>query len=255
MSDRLYDNPLYYEIAFSFRDINKEVDVFEESIRRYSSIPVHRVLELACGTAPHSQELVSRGYEYVGVDCSPRMLAYAALLNKPNSSSIKLLCADMIDFELKESVDFAYTLLGSLYVGSETDLASHFTSMSRAVRPGGLYFLDWCIHHSPVTEHAESWEMNRDGIRVSARYGAKPCGTSESMFEETIRLQVDDHGNSYELIERSTRRSVLAADFLSFINRNPSFEFIGWWNRWDFERPLHGGEPVDRPITIIRRAS
>ena len=38
----LYDYPRYYEIAFSYRDIGKEVDVMEECIRRFSKIPVHR---------------------------------------------------------------------------------------------------------------------------------------------------------------------------------------------------------------------
>jgi len=32
----LYDNPKYYEIAFSFRDIKAEVDVFEKCFKRFS---------------------------------------------------------------------------------------------------------------------------------------------------------------------------------------------------------------------------
>lgn len=36
----LYDYPEYYEIAFSYRDIKKEVDVFEECFRRFSKIQV-----------------------------------------------------------------------------------------------------------------------------------------------------------------------------------------------------------------------
>jgi SAM-dependent methyltransferase len=255
MSDWLYDYPNYYEIAFSFRDIGEEVDVFEESIRRYSLVPVRRLLELACGTAPHSQELVSRGYDYVGIDRSVKMLVYAAERTASDRSLIKLFCGDMINFAMNEQVDFVYTLLGSLYLKSQNDLASHFTSVSRVLHPGGLYFLDWCIHHEPIKAHTESWEMCRNGIRVCARYAARPCATSESMFEETIRLQVDDHGRSCELIEQSTRWAARAGDFLSFIERNPSFEFMGWWNRWDFGQPLSGGESVDRPITVLRRTS
>lgn len=39
----LYDNPKYYEIAFSFRDIHAEVDVFEEYFKCFSQIPVKSV--------------------------------------------------------------------------------------------------------------------------------------------------------------------------------------------------------------------
>ena len=57
----LYDEPKYYEIAFSFRDIGQEVDVLEASMRQFSGIPVQSVLELGCGNSPHAAELVGRG--------------------------------------------------------------------------------------------------------------------------------------------------------------------------------------------------
>jgi SAM-dependent methyltransferase len=75
--NELYQNPKYYEIAFSFRDIPTEVDVFEGVITQYSRIPVSCVLELGCGPAPHLEELARRGYTYVGLDLSGPMLAYA----------------------------------------------------------------------------------------------------------------------------------------------------------------------------------
>ena len=53
--------------------------------------------------------------------------------------------ASMIDFRLEEPVDFAFILLGSLYVSSTTELLSHFDAISRALKPGGLYLLDWCV--------------------------------------------------------------------------------------------------------------
>jgi hypothetical protein len=60
----VYDNPKYYEIAFSFRDIPAEVDVLEECFKWFSKIPVKSVLELGCGNSPHMEELVKRGYQY-----------------------------------------------------------------------------------------------------------------------------------------------------------------------------------------------
>ena len=57
----VYNNPKYYEIAFSYRDIPAEVDVLEQVIEQYSHIPVSTVLELGCGPAPHLAELARRG--------------------------------------------------------------------------------------------------------------------------------------------------------------------------------------------------
>jgi len=42
----LYDSPFYYDIAFGFRDISKEVDFFEECIRRFSKIKANKVLDI-----------------------------------------------------------------------------------------------------------------------------------------------------------------------------------------------------------------
>jgi len=58
----IYDFPIYYDIAFSFRDIGKEVDVFEECIRQFSRIKVKTVLELGCGNCSHTATLCDRGY-------------------------------------------------------------------------------------------------------------------------------------------------------------------------------------------------
>ena len=77
IKQNLYANPKYYDLAFcSFRDTKGEVDVIEECIHRYSRIPVKRVLEIACGPSPNLNELMQRGYEYVGLDINESMINY-----------------------------------------------------------------------------------------------------------------------------------------------------------------------------------
>ena len=94
---QVYTQPLYYEVAFSFRDILKEADCFSECIRRFSRIPVHRVLELACGPAPHLAELARRGFAYVGVDVSAEMLEYAAQRAMAAGAATEFIQASMIE--------------------------------------------------------------------------------------------------------------------------------------------------------------
>jgi len=47
-----YRYPEYYDIAFAVDDLAREVDFFEVAIAKFSRVPVQRVLEIACGTAP-----------------------------------------------------------------------------------------------------------------------------------------------------------------------------------------------------------
>ncbi len=45
----IYDAPHYYETAFSYRNIAREVDVLEECIRRFDDAPVRRALVYVAG--------------------------------------------------------------------------------------------------------------------------------------------------------------------------------------------------------------
>ena len=47
-----------------------------------SALPIRTVLDLACGTGSLTRELALRGYEMIGVDRSPEMLAQAAEKNR-----------------------------------------------------------------------------------------------------------------------------------------------------------------------------
>ena len=73
----IYQLPEYYEIAFSFRDIPREVDLLEEAARRFAEIPVKTFLEIGCGNSPLMEELTDRGYDFIGIDISDEMLTYS----------------------------------------------------------------------------------------------------------------------------------------------------------------------------------
>ncbi|MBU1701272.1 MAG: class I SAM-dependent methyltransferase [Candidatus Eisenbacteria bacterium] len=255
--ESLYKSPKYYEMAFSFRDIPREVDLFEEAIKRYASIPVARVLEIGCGPAPHAEELASRGYEYLGLDLSREMIDYVMEKSKKGEGSargsIKGFIADMIDFDLDEPVDFAFIPLGSLFAKHTADLKSHFNAMGRALKKGGLYLLDWCVEFDAIGGNNQEWEMEAEGIHIKTSYATRILNRVEQVFEETIILDVDDHGAHREIQDLSIRRAIFPQEFLLFIAGHPAFDFIGWWNNWDLANPLGGGGTISRPVIILKR--
>src|SRR5215469_15497208 len=73
----VYQRPQYYEIAFSFRDLPKEVDFFEAAIRKFSQVKVRSVFELGAGTCPYLDEWHQRGYRYFGLDASTEMIEFS----------------------------------------------------------------------------------------------------------------------------------------------------------------------------------
>jgi SAM-dependent methyltransferase len=251
----LYDHPKYYEIAFSFRDIPAEVDVFEECFSRFSRISVRSVLELGCGPSPHMEELVRRGYRYSGLDLNEKMLEYSSQKASQIGAKTSLISANMVDFSLETEIDFVYVLLGSLSVKNTRELVTHFDSVARTLRKGGLYLLDWCIQYDPPweSEGKDSWERACGGITVRTTISWKAVKRVEQTFEETITLDIDDHGRQLSVVGRDVKRAVYPQEFLLFISGREDFDFVGWWNNWDFSQPLEEAGRIDRPIALVRR--
>lgn len=258
-SNRIYDHPAYYEAAFSFRDISREVDVFQRCIDRFSGIIVRRVLELGCGPAPHMKELIGKGYEYVGIDTSEKMLDYAKSKADKTGLAPTLLMGDMMSFRLKERVDFAFVLLGSLCAANTVELLQHFEAVARALNPGGVYLLDWCVQFDGPTESSESWAIEKGELRIETSCSMRLVDPVGQTFEEVIKMKVSDQGSHYELEERSAKRAIYPQEFKLLIEKTGCFEFVGWWNNWNLDEPLEEGatrkkdDRIQRPIILIRR--
>jgi SAM-dependent methyltransferase len=243
-----------YEVAFSFRDISAEVDVLEACFSRFSEVPVRSVLELGCGTSPHMEELVSRGYQYSGLDVSKAMLEYSRQKAQRIGLSVSLVEADMVDFRLGCKVDVVYIMLGSLYVTSASELATHFRSVAGALRKGGLYFLDWCIQVGGHSSHTpESWEIEKEGMRVSVTVSWRDLDLVEQSIEETILVEAHDQGERQVLCAKHTKRAIYPQEFLCLVRGLKEFEFVGWWNDWGLAESLQRAARINRPITLVRR--
>lgn len=252
--DNIYGFPHYYEIAYSYRDIPAEVNVMEEAMAKYSKIPVQTVLELACGNSPHMLELARRGYTYYGLDLNPTMLEFAQNKAEMYNCDARFYLANFIDFQLEEPMDFLYIMLGSLYVGNTEELLSHFKAIEAALKPGGLYFLDWCIDFAPLDYTQDSWVMRRDGITVTTRYTTRLHNAAEQLYEENILFTIKEQGQERKLLHQGLRRAIFPQEFVLAATKLHRFELLGWWNDWNWKRPLGDGRgEIIRPITVLRR--
>ena len=251
----LYDSPKYYEIAFAWRDIKAEVDLFEKAIEEYGAIPVKNVLEICSGNSPHMVELVRRGYRYTGLDLSRAMLDYSIAKAKAEAVRGDFVCADMVDFELKKKYEFAYIMLGSFFATSTREVFSHFESVARVLKKGGLYLLDWCVQFEPPweTKGSSNWEMEQEGIMVHTTVTWEPIKLARQTFKETIVLDVNDKGREIKVTGTNVHRAIYPQEFRRMIDYSDDFEFVGWWNNWDLDKPLDFAYKISRPIILIRR--
>jgi SAM-dependent methyltransferase len=254
-STNLYDYPVHYETAFSFRDIPQEAKVFDECIKRNSRIPVRRVLELGAGTAPHMEEWARRKVEYVGIDTNEQMIDYARTKATKLGIAFALLKADMRSFSLHRPVDFAYTMLGSLYAKTTEDINSHFDAVARALNPGGLYLLDWCINFqwADPSESDHLWKIEKGTVRIEVSFRTKAVDRAAQIVRNTLTANVDDGGKLLKLEAEDVVRTIFPQEFLLLVERSKKFEFLGWWNNWKLDEPIGETNRISRPIVLLRR--
>ncbi|MCD7803265.1 MAG: class I SAM-dependent methyltransferase [Clostridiales bacterium] len=112
---------------------------------RQERTPVETVLDLACGTGTLTCLLAREGYDVIGADGSPEMLAQAMdkALSLEEERRPLLLCQEMEELELAAPVDACVCSLDSLnYLTGEETLEAALASVAQWLRPGGLFLFD-----------------------------------------------------------------------------------------------------------------
>ncbi len=129
------------------RDIPYEswADYVERHFFRGKQLP-RRVVDLACGTGSLSWCLAERGYEVIGVDISPDMLAQAMEKEPdemPAGGKPFFLCQAMEKLTLHGKADACICMLDSVnHVTKPKKILTAFSRVHRILEPGGLFLFD-----------------------------------------------------------------------------------------------------------------
>ncbi|WP_246735764.1 class I SAM-dependent methyltransferase [Agrobacterium sp. a22-2] len=100
------------------------------------------ILDLCCGTGQLAAALAERGFEVTGLDGSVDMLRHA----RENASSATFTEGDACDFTFDKPFDAVLCTSASLnHMQGLDDLIAVFSSVSRALKPGGVFVFD--INH------------------------------------------------------------------------------------------------------------
>lgn len=139
----------YSALAASYDALTEDVGYerradFVEGIFRRSRIPVHTVLDLACGTGTMTALFTERGYELIGVDSSEEMLLEAREKAQTLTGIPPLfLHQSMPELDLYGTVEAAVCCLDSLnYLTSPREVRETFRRLHLFIAPGGALVFD-----------------------------------------------------------------------------------------------------------------
>lgn len=215
---------------------------FLEKLFARSSKPIHTVLDLACGTGTMSCLLADRGYEMIGVDFSPEMLAVASekALEVEGERPI-FLCQPMEELDLYGTIDACVCLLDSVnHVTEKNRLKRAFQRVCLFLEPGGLFVFDV---HTPAhlerldggmfldeTEDAYCvWRTDYDRRR-------KVCTYAMDVFQRDGEVWLRD-GEVHE--ERAYPMEELTA-----LLEGAGFTEVRQYGNLKFRKPVEGEERI-----------
>ena len=243
----VYSHPLYYDIAFGW-DPTPEVEFYLEVFERYAG-SVRTVLELGCGTGRLLTEMAARGPYCVGLDVNPEMARFAARRARMLGVQADVVRADMAEFSLS-GIDATFSAVNTISaLTTDEALASHYASVSRALRRGGVYVIDAALNPSPGDR--EEWEEKRDGITVRAEWEVVSLLPRGRVLDR-LRLVVRERSRSFELLDESPSRRMSPAD-LSELPRRFGLEPIAWYLSFDLEDEVDSPPERGRVIAVLRR--
>jgi SAM-dependent methyltransferase len=218
----LYASPEIYDVAFGW-DLALELDFLESCFTAHVEGPVRRILEPACGTGRLLNALAGRGYDVLGYDLSPEMVAFTS--RRLGAHGGRALRGDMAAFRPPGRFDVAINLVNSIgYLLEDEPLLQHFERIAEALRPGGIYIAQFNYWGEPPElatfgpwgnrkndlSTTLTWTVVREDVeakrshqhaRITARRGKEKLTLEE---DHVLRLWTQEDVD--DLLERSPLR-------------------------------------------------
>lgn len=205
----------YYDAYMAHVDYDLWISRILDWQQKYSSLACKRILELACGTANVSQQLMMKGYEVDASDLSTSMLHVASTkIHKPNLS-----LASMTDPIPKRDYDLILCMFDSInYLLDYDDILMMFANAHEALASQGLFIFDISTLLNSLENFADVCNLTEDSHHVLIH---------EARYEPHHRRQISElndfvfNGISYtRRKEKHNQRVYMNEELLRIINQS-----------------------------------
>src|SRR5262245_30960994 len=191
-----------------------------------------------CGSGRLLRGFAKAGFETIGVDNSPEMLALAQEHYARDGLQGEWLCANVETFDLDAACALAVCPINSLaHLSSETAMLQHLHSMTRNLYVGSSYWIQLDLKQSGQPGQSESWEFELDGETVRFDWQCDDASADVEMHRS--RFTFPDG----RMLEESHQMKVWSFDTWTALLARSRFDLAGVYTNNTFE-PL----PISRDL-------
>ncbi len=225
-----------YDLLMGNVDYKGRAEVFDALIKKYSLIEPKTLLDIACGTGNLTFLFYEKGYDITAVDISEEMLMQAFEKRmRLGADSVLLLCQDMTELDLNDTVDAAVCSMDGINHLTDTeDLSKAFQRISLFLNKGGVFVFD----ANTVYKHREilgnnCFQIDEGDVFCSWQnnlYADNVVGISLNIFKK------DFSGKYQRDAEYFEERAYTKEEFIA-LAENAGLQFIAELDENSLEEP------------------
>jgi len=170
-----------YDALYADKDYDREVDLIEQSIRRFGQKDKSTLLDLGCGTGNHAIPLALRGYSVTGVDRSEPMVsrARAKARELQTAATVDFVTGDLRDLDLGRRYDAVLMMFAVLgYQLTNSDVLATLGAAHRHLDPGGLLLFD--VWYGPAVLHEGPTDRTKTADSPTGRIERRATATLDT---------------------------------------------------------------------------
>jgi SAM-dependent methyltransferase len=220
-----------------------------EDVARLNGAQVHHILDLGCGTGSFALHALLRGMKITAVDISAAMLRIfrEKLAGHSNQDRCQIVRAELSDFRLAESVDFAVSFLDTLnYVIDPKKFESGLICAFQALRPRGVLLFDVNTEYALRSNRfLRSGVLRRnDGVPLSYKLRGEFCALHklyglDICFRDSLTRNV--------LFEEFHLERSYSCEFILSCLQRVGFGSVRTFRAFSFEEP----SPTDERMSFV----
>ena len=199
--------------------------------------PGGRILDLCCGSGRFAGYLGREGYQVIGADSSPALLAKAM----EHAPQARLVCAPMSAFAITETVDAAVCWYNSLnHAQDERELELIFACVARHLTHSAPFLFDVILEKDYLdTWKSDEYVLSADSLyELSYRYSAQD---RVATCRVRVRSRLDP---KYVLAEAVSEQRPLRSSVVSDALRRAGFSVV-------FLKPLESAHPPHGRLLVL----
>ncbi len=222
-----------YDYLVQGVDFEGWIDYVEQILRKFG-VSATSVADIACGTGNTIIPFARRGYEALGIDIAPEMIARAKQKAHSMNLSIEFTCQDMRILDLSRTFDLVTCFHDGLnYLLSPGDLIKVFKGVHNHLNPGGMFIFDlnavkWLSNSKRETTCIDEpeltivWESSYDHI--------------ESIWQIDI-LGFVKQGESYQKFKESHKEKAYSPKEIKPLLEQSGFSLLDIYDAFSFNPP------------------